>query len=134
MNRESVLNYLLMYLSSFSYHSQLISELLGIIATSGYEKKFFNLLVARLRYLSVMGIEATKHKEFEPLEEGLYSMHMSGTNFNIRILYAFLPNGEPALLLPFFERAGKKKTDYTPYIEPALSRFSEMKEDYYNEN
>ncbi len=131
MNRESVLNYSLAYLSSFAYHSRLISELTDIIAATGYEAKFFKLLVARLRYLSVMGIEATKHREFEPICDSLYSMHMSGTEFNIRILYSFLPNGQPVLLLPFFERAGKRKTDYTPYIEPALSRLAEIKEDFY---
>lgn len=133
MNREGILNYLLAYLSNFSYHSRLIYELIDIIAASGYEKKFFKLLVARLRHLSVMGIEATKHTEFEPLGNGLYSMHMSSTNFNIRILYSFLSNGQPVLLLPFFERAGKKNTDYTPYIKPALSRLAEMKEDFNNE-
>lgn len=134
MNRDGVLKYLLSYLSGFLYHNQLIPELLALIANSGYENKFFTILVARLRFLSVMGVEATKHKEFEPLEEGLYSMHLTGANFNIRILYAFLPNEKPVLLIPFFERAGKRKTDYTPYKGPALSRFAEMKEDYYNEH
>lgn len=129
MNKDTALNYLLGYLSQFSYHSLFLGELLEIIAGSGYERKFFKLLVTRLRMLSVMGINAVQLEEFENLGNGLYSMHFAQKDFNIRFLYSFMPNGQPVLLLPFFERAGKKMTDYTPHIDPALSRLMEMKED-----
>ena len=129
MNRESVLNYLIAYLSEISYHYRLVDELLSLISKSGNEMQFFKLLVLRLRQLSMKGIEATLLTEFEPLQDGLYSMHMSGKGFNIRIIYSFLPNKQPVLLLAFYERGGKRRTDYTPHMEPALSRLREMKED-----
>lgn len=132
MNRDSVLQYLLNYLSKFSYHSKFLGELIDIIAGSGYEGAFFNLLVVRLGQLSKLGISAVELKEFENIGRGLYSMHFFKKNFNIRFLYAFMPNGQPVFLIPFFERSGKRMTDYTPYIEPALSRLAEMREDYEN--
>lgn len=130
MNRDNVLQYLLYYLSQFSYHSKFLGELIDIIAGSGYEDKFFKLLLLRLRQLSMLGINAVELEEFENIGGGLYSMHFSQKNFNIRFLYAFMPNGQPALLIPFFERAGKRRTDYTPYIEPALSRLEQLKEEF----
>lgn len=59
-------------------------------------------------------------------------MHLAGRGFNIRILYAFLPNRQPVLLSAFHERAGKTKTDYTTYIPEANRRFEEMGKDYDN--
>lgn len=132
MNKDDTLSYLVRYLCGFLYHEGLIEELLKIIAVSGAELQFFKLLLVRLRQLSSLGIHAVKLREFEKIGSGLYSMHFAGTNFNIRILYAFMPDDRPVLLIPFYERAGKRKTDYTPYIEPALSRFAELKEEYEN--
>lgn len=133
MRRENIINYLLSYLSSFSYHYRFFDEIIDLIAGSGQELAFFKLFVARLKVLSDIGRESLQLKEFELLKGcDLYSMHLSSANFNYRVLYSFLPNGQPVLLLAFFKRSGKKKTDYTPYIEPALSRFAEMKEEYEN--
>lgn len=133
MKREDIKNYLLCYLSGFLYHVRFISELVNLIAGSGYEQSFFKLFVARLRVLSVLGVDAIQQKEFEHLKgNNLYSFHVSSKDFNFRVLYSFLPNGQPVLLLPFFKRDGKRKTDYTPYIDPALSRLAEIREDYEN--
>lgn len=130
MNKESVLKVLLTYLSSISYHLDLPQELLSQITGSGFELKFFSLLVSRLRQLSIQGIQATVLKEFEPLGEGLYSMHLAGKGFNIRILYGFMPNGQPALLHAFYEREGKKKTDYSSHIPVAKSRLDELRGEF----
>ena len=128
MNKDRVYDMLLYYLSDISYFPALLSDLLGLISGSGYEAQFFKLFVARLRMLSVKGILATELKEFEPLGGGRYSMHLSGTGFNIRILYAFLPNRQPALLCAFHERAGKKNTDYPEHITVAEDRLRILKE------
>jgi len=45
----------------------------------------------------------------------------------------FLPNGDPALLLAFYEREGKKITDYSTYIGSAKSRLAELRKDFQNE-
>lgn len=133
MNKESVLESLMMILSSFSYHLDLPSELISFISGSGYEAKFFSLLVVRLRQLSVQGIQATVMKEFESIEDGVYSMHLTGNGFNMRILYGFMPNGQPALLRAFYERAGKKRTDYTSQLPIAKSRLVQLREEFHYE-
>lgn len=131
MNKDTVLNYLRNYFSSVAVSDALLPELLDLIAEKGVEAAVFRILVQRLQLLLSLGVMATNHKEFETIKKsGLYSMHLAGKGFNIRILYSFLPNRKPVLLLAFYEREGKRKTDYTPYIEPALSRLQQFKEDF----
>lgn len=134
MDKDSVLNLLVSFLGDICRSSQLISEILDLIAETGCEKTFFKTLVLRLRMLARFGAQATQAKEFESIGDGLFSMHLTGRNYNIRILYSFLQNRKPALLLAFYERAGKRKTDYTPYMEPAKARLQELKEMERNEN
>ncbi len=57
-------------------------------------------------------------------------MHLTGKGFNLRILYAFLANQSPVLLLAFHERAGKRKTDYSGYIPQAAERLRQKKEEF----
>lgn len=127
MNRDDAFKILWATFKSYWVCKALCSDLIACISGSGWEKQFFNLLLTRLKYLKEHGVHATKHKEFELLGEtnGLYSMHLFGKGFNIRILYAFAPNNRPVLLLGFFERSGKKKTDYTQYITLAQQRLAE---------
>lgn len=132
MNITQVLDFLLQYLSSFRIYPIFISELGLQIAKSGFEDRFRKVLMKQLRILSAMGIHATKMAEFESLGEGLFSMHVSGTDFNYRLLYFFLPDHQPAFLVSFEEREGKSKTDYSGYISLALDRKKEMEEDYKN--
>ena len=132
MNREAVLKFLQGILQDILCHSNIISEISEIITAGGVEKRFFTLLVTRLRQLSQLGVDAIKLEEFENIGGGLYSLHLSGKGFNIRILYSFLSERQPVLLLAFYERAGKAKTNYSPYIQPAKDRLQEMKEEILN--
>ena len=134
MNKSSVLDYLIDLLSLMSYHLDLPADLVSMISGSGYEAKFFSLFAARLRQLSAYGIQATVMKEFEPLGDGLYSMHLAGKGFNIRILYGFLSNGQPSLLHAFYERAGKNQTDYSSHIPVASARLAEVRKEFDYEN
>ena len=43
-----------------------------------------------------------------PLKLLCLCTELKGSNFNIRILYAFLPDGAPILLVGFGERSGKR--------------------------
>ena len=133
MNREMLMIYLLSYLSDFEIVDSLITNLLDIAAGSGYEDALIKLLVKRLHQLSSWGVLATNHEEFESLGNSIFSMHLAGKGFNIRILYSFLPNRQPVLLLAFYERSGKKNTDYTPYIPTAIALFESEKEAFYRE-
>ena len=128
MNRDDILQFLSALLSGFWVHKSLIDDLLPILSNSGSETKFFNLLLARLKWLLERGVQATTHKEFEPISNGIYSMHMAGNGFNIRILYAFAPDQSPVILTAFFERGGKRKTSYEPYIPVAQRRMKEEME------
>lgn len=133
MNKKDVMARLLALLNNILSYSGLQNELLPLIAGSGFEAKFLALFVSRLQSLASLGIQATVMREFEPLGGGLYSMHLSGKGFNIRILYGFLPNGQPALLLAFHERAGKYKTDYSTRIPIAQLRLAEMRKEFDHE-
>lgn len=130
MNRETVLASLKGIIGAFCATEAFLRELLDLIAEKGIEASFFSLLVARLRLLAVEGVKAVRHKEFELIGNGIYSMHLARKGYNIRILYGFLPNGEPALLLAFYERGGKRKTDYTPYLRPAAERLQVKIEEF----
>lgn len=73
------------------------------------------------------GTDAVKHKEFELLArtDGIYSMHIATTGINLRILYVFR-TPDTILLLAFFERQGKRHTDYTDKIREAKQRLTEL--------
>lgn len=123
MNKESVLIYFLSILDgACPYHDTFLRELVDLTARSGNEKKFFTQFTTRLNQLRALGMSATKLKEFERIDDTIYSMHCSGTTHNIRILYSLTSAGLPLLLLAFFERGGKGKTDYTTYIPAAHTR------------
>lgn len=126
MNKDNVLELLLALLGDVVFSSRLVQEIVDIIAKNGQEANFVKTLALRLRMLSMLGLQATQAKTFEPIQDGIYSMHLDNKVYNIRILYAFLPDQQPALLLAFYERGGKRKTDYTPYIEPAKARLKEL--------
>lgn len=128
MKKEDVLNGIMRIIGSFKHHSYLLQELVDLLANTGAELAFFKLLTLRLAQLTQLGVNAVRLKEFEPLGGGLYSMHLAGKTFNIRILYSFLKNREPVLLLAFYERENKKNTDYTNHIQPALDRLKTKKE------
>lgn len=132
MNKRDVLKLILSALGSFTYHPFLVSELHKLLAHSGFELQFFKILTKQLRMLSSLGVNAVNLNEFEPLGNGLYSLHCAGKGFNIRILYSFLSNRKPILLLAFYEREGKSNTDYSPYLEPARNRLNEKKEEFLN--
>ena len=129
MNKETVLNYLLSILEgAVEYLPIMLTELKDILSRSGYEQKFGAQLFARLNMLRALGADVIKAKEFERIDDTIYSMHCTGTEYNIRILFAFTENGLPLLLLAFFERGGKRKTDYAQYIPAAYTRLEEYNE------
>ena len=130
MDRNTVIKRLGYLLKGIVFHDAFFSELLNLISGHGFEEKVFKLLLARLIALNSYGVMVTAIKEFENIGDGLFSMHLSGRGFNLRILFAFLPNAQPVLLVAFYERQGKGKTDYSTYLKPALSRLNEKKEEY----
>lgn len=133
MNRKQLLEQLIELFSQIAITSKCVNELIDLTVGSGKETKFLALFRTRILRLLELGISAIHDKEFESLGDHLFSMHLSGSGFNIRILYAFLPDQSPILLLAFYERAGKNKTDYSTYIPAARSRYDEELEVFNNE-
>lgn len=137
MNREKILSFLSAVFDHLIFHQDLIQDLVKIIDRSGFEKSFFNILLARLKYLCEHGVSAVEHREaFESLSHqsnGLYSMRLKGSNFNIRILYAFLSDGSPVLLVAFAERRGKRVSSYDAHIPIAKERLKFILEEYGHE-
>lgn len=56
----------------------------------------------------------------------IYSIHMSSKSYNMRFLIKFDENITPYLLCAFYERSGKRRTDYTTYKEIVITRFEEL--------
>lgn len=136
MNKNAVIKLLESILGQFRCHPALLAELAALVAKSGFEAAFFSLLVARLHMLTAAGRDAIVYREFERLkhtDQELYSMHLAGSGFNIRVLYAFLPDNRPVMLTAFFERSGKRNSDYSAYIPAAASRLAEERRAYGNE-
>lgn len=115
-------------LEQFILYDGLLKELSKILNGSGVKERFFKMLITRLRFLRQYGKTAQEHhKEYERIDAELYSMHLSSRDFNIRILYSFTSDG-CILLHGFYERGGKKNTDYTKSLPIAKSRLHEIKE------
>lgn len=129
MNKKDFILKLAEALAAFIVHHELLQELVGELKQSGNEKAFLSVLLKRLKFLLYRGILATEHEEFEPLSDGIYSLHVSGKGFNIRILYGFLSSHRPALLLAFHERAGHRATDYSGKVTVAAQRLAEIEEE-----
>lgn len=128
MNRKQFLKWLTDTIAQFAFFPDLLSELLDILSETGVENKFIKTLVLRLQVLGQDGVLAITSKEFESIGDGIFSMHLPGKGYNIRILYSFLDNQQPVLLYAFYERAGKRKTDYSMHIPAAIERLKQLKE------
>ncbi|WP_370812706.1 hypothetical protein [Butyricicoccus pullicaecorum] len=127
MNKNDFIHLLAESLDNIQVDRALLSELLKLLKQSGQEKQFLTILSKRLKFLQSQGTQATQHEEFERLEDNIYSMHIACKQLNIRILYSFLNDGT-VLLHAFYERAGKRHTDYTGTIALARARLNKWKD------
>ena len=88
-----------------------------------------SVLIKQLNFLKELGTNVCKADSNEIIknqDRDYYSLHLSGKNFNFRLLMAFDEKDTPKFLVAFYERAGKKKTDYTQYKKVLDSRFEEV--------
>lgn len=112
MKREEVLSWLCSILGELLYTREFYQELVELIAETGIEGKFFTTFVRQLRMLTLLGAQAVQSKEFESIGNGLFSMHLTGNGYNIRVLYSFLQNQQPILCYPStsVEESGRPTT------------------------
>lgn len=123
-------NTLLTY--NIKIHPDLLKDLAGLLNNAGIKKEFLAKFKKNLSILSEYSTKAhlLSTNQFERLknDDRLFSMHIQGKTFNIRIIYSFLPDGT-VLLYGFYERAGKRSTDYSKPIDIAKERLDEFKKE-----
>jgi hypothetical protein len=115
--------------SNIRFSDDCISDITEIINESGNElsflKKFWRTLNILDEYKDMAPIKMSKLFESLKGHSNLYSMKIK-LKLNIRILYSIDKNGT-ILLYGFYEKGGKRITDYNNAIPIALERYKESK-------
>lgn len=129
--KEFLMTLLLKYRDILVPDSGFINDLLELLSSSGMEKRLFTKLAQYIENLCAYGESAIGGKG-DPMEHlsgqtNLSSMRFLFANANIRILFSFI-DGKIYLLCAFYERKGKRNTEYTSYIPVALQRLNELLE------
>ena len=109
------------------YLQQGFKELLH--GASGNEKEIFVLLIKQLNFVKELRshvYNADGNEIIKYLERDYYSLHLSGKNFNLRLLMAFGAGGDPIFLAAFYERGGKRASDYTQWKKVLANRYADM--------
>ena len=116
MNKKQVLAELVKNLEECSergyvFHPKFMYEFQVLLKNAtGNEKEIFTLLVKQLNFLKELGTNVCKADSNEIIknqDRDYYSLHLSGKNFNFRLLMAFDEKDTPKFLVAFYERAGK---------------------------
>ena len=98
---------------------------------SGNEKEIFALLVKQLNFVKELKNQvytADGNEIIRYLDREYYSLHLSGKNFNLRLLMTFDEENTPIFLAAFYERSGKRASDYTQWKPVLANRYAEMQE------
>lgn len=115
--------------SNIRFSDDCISDITEIINESGNEfsflKKFLYALSILDEYKDTAPIKMSNLFESLKGHRNLYSMKIK-LRMNIRILYSIDKNGT-ILLYGFYEKGGKRVTDYSNAIPIALERYKESK-------
>lgn len=143
MNIDEALRLLLEYLSPFRdyfiIHQDFIHDIANCLKKElkGSESDFFDQMIAQLDYIKQFGKNVYQVNGNEILRGvgndsndcpwNLYSIHMSSKKYNMRFIIKFDEQSTPFLLYAFFERSGKKKTDYTTPIQISKERYLALK-------
>ena len=125
MIREMLSKQLSGMFANIDTHPLLASDITHIIKESGLEKQFLSKLRTQLLILNEYKDSAHIRfpDSFEKLRhtKNLYSMKLKNRQYNIRILYTFQKDGT-ILLYAFYERSGKRSSDYSKPIKIAKER------------
>lgn len=134
MNKKEALKLLIENLEKYSQNGFKFHELFWeefqelLLDAKGSEKEIFALLIKQMNFVKSLGREVYKADSNEIIkhqEREYYSLHLKGKNFNLRFLMTFIENN-PVFLCAFYERAGKKATNYstwTPVLETRVKVF-----------
>ena len=133
MNKKDAFLLLKKYLDeyTFDFHPRFFNELSKLLASDlkGKEGRFFKLLVTQLKNMQTFGVmvhTVDSNEKLHAFDGHFYSIHLQQSQFNIRILVHISDYGKCILLCAFYERGGKKSTDYTNYISVLHERLKDM--------
>lgn len=118
------------YLShGFVFHPRFLEEFKNILKNAkGHEAEIFSLLIKQFDFVKILGTQVNEADSNELIRyqtRDFYSLHLSAKNFNLRLLMTFY-NDNPVFLVAFYERSGKKKTNYSQYNELLIKRLEEL--------
>ena len=131
MNTKEILETLVKHFSDFILHDQFVKELHALLKKDlrGQEKDFFNCLATQLSNIKTFGtmVHTTDANEKLKGADGhYYSIHLARKQFNVRFIVNIQNDGTPYFLCAFFEKSGKKATDYSAYTKVMEKRFKEL--------
>lgn len=145
MNKDEALKLLLDYLSpiqnDFVIHQCFLKDMMGLLKKElkESETKFFQQMVTQLDNIKHSGKDIHNIDGNEILRgvgndsQGapwdLYSIHLCSDKYNVRFIVKFDELSTPYLLYAFYERSGKRKTDYTIPIKISKERFLDLNRD-----
>lgn len=114
----------------FRFHGRFFEEFKVLLKkASGNEREIFNLLIKQLNFVKALGERVDQVDSNEIIkyqERNYYSLHLRGRNFNLRLLITFDEESIPIFLAAFYERSGKRASDYTLWKQVLKRRYSEM--------
>lgn len=139
MNKRKALEKLIEYLQDYSensvfyFHKKFVEELGNIIQKNavGYEKEVFNIMIKQFSFVKTMGNRVNEVDSNEILnstgkDKDYYSLHIQNKIVNIRMLMTFSNENCPMFLAAFFEKAGKRVSDYSQWLMVIKERYEQM--------
>lgn len=131
MNTKEILQTLESLFSNFILHDQFLKELSALLRKDlrGQEKEFFNCLTTQLDNIKTFGrmVHTTdSNEQLKGADGHYYSIHLVRKQFNIRFIVNIQNEGTPYFLCAFFEKSGKKISDYSAYTKVMEKRFQEL--------
>lgn len=114
----------------FQFHPLFMKEFKKLLSDArGNEKEIFSLLIKQLNFVKLLTNQvftADGNEIIKYLNREYYSLHLSGKSFNLRLLMTFNESNVPFFLAAFYERSGKRNSDYTQWKKVLAGRYAEM--------
>lgn len=138
MNTKEILETLKNIFRGFTLHEQFLKELSSLMKKElrGKEREFFNCLTTQMSNIKNFGIlvhNTDNNEKLKGADGHYFSIHLSRSQFNVRFIVNIQDDGSPFFLCAFFEKSGKKITDYSSYTKIMKQRFLELTEGDSNE-
>lgn len=138
MNTKDALALCMGLLGEFRVHDEFLEELYSLLKNElkGKEKPFFKLLMTQLKNITEFGVmvhTVDRNEKIRGKNGHYYSIHFKQSQFNVRFLVYIFDDGKAYFLSAFYERGGKKATDYTSHTSILERRLKDLKEEDQNE-